>query len=40
VYRRQRARLHLVATLSGVDTLTSPTQPDFSLPVAQLFDRE
>lgn len=39
VYRRQRARLQLIATLSNDDTLTSPTLPGFSLTVAQLFDR-
>jgi Uma2 family endonuclease len=38
VYRRQEAQLHLVATLTRDDTLTSPVLPDFSVPVAQLFE--
>jgi Uma2 family endonuclease len=38
VYRRQDAQLHLVVTLTRDDTLTSPVLPDFSVPVAQLFE--
>jgi Uma2 family endonuclease len=38
VYRRREAQLHLVATLTRDDTLTSPVLPDFSVPVAQLFE--
>jgi Uma2 family endonuclease len=40
VYRRQRARLRLVSTLSYEDTLTSPLLPGFALPIAQLFPRD
>lgn len=39
VYRREAARLRLVATLRRDDTLTSPLLPDFALPVARLFER-
>ncbi len=39
VYRRQRARLRLVATLGSDDTLVSPLLPGFSLAVARLFPR-
>jgi Uma2 family endonuclease len=38
VYRRQRARLRLHATLTREDTLTSPLLPGFSLAIARLFD--
>jgi Uma2 family endonuclease len=38
VYRRQQAQLHLVATLTRDDVLTSPVRPEFSVPVAQLFE--
>jgi Uma2 family endonuclease len=37
VYRRQRVRLRLVATLTRDETLTSPLLPGFNLPLAQLF---
>ncbi len=40
VYRRQRARLRLVATLRRDDTLTSPLLPGFALPVGHLFPRD
>ncbi|HZS01348.1 MAG TPA: Uma2 family endonuclease [Chloroflexota bacterium] len=39
VYRRQDARLRLVATLQRDDTLTSPLLPGFSLAIARLFER-
>jgi Uma2 family endonuclease len=37
VYRRKRARLSLVATLSGKDKIESPLLPGFSCQVSQLF---
>ncbi len=40
VYRRHQAQLRLEATLGREDTLTSPLLPEFSLPVARLFDRD
>ena len=37
VYRRTAAQLHLVATLSANDILTSPLLPGFSLAISQIF---
>jgi Uma2 family endonuclease len=37
VYRRDQARLHLVATLFTENVLTSPLLPGFACPVARLF---
>ncbi|HZS00947.1 MAG TPA: Uma2 family endonuclease [Chloroflexota bacterium] len=38
VYRHHEGQLHLLATLTRDDTLTSPLLPGFSVPVAQLFE--
>lgn len=40
VYRRQNARLELVATLRAGDTLTSPVLPGFAIAVSELFAPE
>jgi Uma2 family endonuclease len=39
VYRHHEGQLHLAATLTREDTLTSPVLPGFALPVANLFPR-
>jgi Uma2 family endonuclease len=38
VYRHRDGQLHLLATLTRDDTLTSPLLPGFSLVVGSLFD--
>jgi Uma2 family endonuclease len=38
VYRRVEGELHLVATLSGDDSLTSPLLPGFTLPLVKLWE--
>jgi Uma2 family endonuclease len=40
VFRRQDAQLHLIATLTRDDTLTSEVLSDFSVPVSQLFEQD
>jgi Uma2 family endonuclease len=38
IYRRSERRLHLVATLTDADALTSPLLPDFAVTVRDLWD--
>jgi Uma2 family endonuclease len=38
IYRREQAQLHRITTLLAADQLVSPLLPDFTCPVARLFD--